>query len=77
MQEGANQRKLLMDEQEKLRVELLHALEHEKKQSAELEDLTKELAKCKDYIKNSDMELESLKENLASLQVVFKTPFVL
>ena len=73
MQEGANQRKLLMDEQEKLRVELLHSLEHEKKQSAELEELTVENTECKDYIRNSDMELEAVKEKLVSLEVCLKS----
>ena len=73
MQEGANQRKLLMDEQEKLRVELLHSLENEKKQSAELAELTVEITECKEYIRNSDMELESVKEKLVSLEVCLKS----
>lgn len=68
MLEGANQRKLLMDEQEKLRIELLHALETKKQQAAQLAAMSSELEACKEFNKRSTIELEALRTKSSVLE---------
>ncbi|KAH7433745.1 hypothetical protein KP509_07G083600 [Ceratopteris richardii] len=68
MLEGVNQRKLLMDEQEKLHVELRHAIETEKQQAAQLESLSAELEVYKESSRISAVELDILKTKSTLLE---------
>ncbi|MCO5560889.1 hypothetical protein L7F22_014509 [Adiantum nelumboides] len=66
--EGASQRKLLMDEQEKLCSELLHALDTEKQQAAQMQALSAELESYKESTKKSSIELEALRTKSSLLE---------
>ncbi|KAI5073052.1 hypothetical protein GOP47_0011844 [Adiantum capillus-veneris] len=68
MLEGATHRKLLMDEQEKLRIELLHALETEKQQIAQLGAMSAELDAYKECTRKSAIELEDLRAKSVLLE---------
>ncbi|MCO5610749.1 hypothetical protein L7F22_064990 [Adiantum nelumboides] len=68
MLEGASQRKLLMDEQQKLCSELLHALDTEKQQAAQMQALSAELESYKESSKKSSIELEALRTKSSLLE---------
>ncbi|MCO5571610.1 hypothetical protein L7F22_025356 [Adiantum nelumboides] len=69
IQEGATQRKLLTDEEEKLRAELQHALESMKQQAEQLEMLAADNARYKECTGKSAKDLEMLSKKATRLKV--------
>lgn len=69
LQEGAKQRKLLMDEEEKLRAELQHVSVDMKQQAEQLELFAAENARYKECTGKSAKDLEMLSRKATTLEV--------